>query len=59
MEIQDSIAAVSSNFKDVEGCINNLTIPAVHSLGNTAYLNYETDLEKQNVRASMNESNQY
>jgi mediator of RNA polymerase II transcription subunit 27 len=41
---------VSANFKATEGALNTLNVPSgPFTLGNTAFLNYETELERQQM----------
>lgn len=50
MELQEEIEMVTANYKDVDLSINTLNVPSgPFNLGNTALLNYETDVDRQNM----------
>jgi hypothetical protein len=53
-ELQDALSAVDTNFKNLESTVNNLSGPTgPFTLGNTAFLNHETDNERQNAYSEL------
>lgn len=50
LELNEEVKMVTANFKDVEMSINALNVPSgPFNLGNSALLNYETDIDRQNM----------